>query len=147
MGIDLGATLREYRIEARLLESPEGFLTHYQVINFLETVAERFDCQHFGFLVGKHQPPLQLGQVKQVLKLSPNLHAALKHALNYQALYSEQNIHQLVIEDGYVSFIRRDRTPFHGSAVQLHTLGIVQLIKMLRVLNLDFPCLQIFEPQ
>ena len=134
LGINLGATLREYRIEARLLESPEGFLTHYQVINFLETVAERFDCQHFGFLVGKHQPPLQLGQVAQVLKLSPNLHSALENAFNYQALYSEQNRHELVIEGGYASFIRRDRTPFHGRAVQLHTLGIVQLIKMFRAL-------------
>jgi AraC-like DNA-binding protein len=134
LGIDLGPTLREYRIEARLLESPEGFLTHYQVINFLETVAERFDCQHFGFLVGKHQPPLQLGQVAQVLKLSPNLHSALENAFNYQALYSEQNIHELVIEGDYASLIRRDRTPFHGSAVQLHTLGIVQIIKMLRAL-------------
>jgi AraC-like DNA-binding protein len=134
LGINLGPTLREYRIEARLLESPEGFLTHYQVINFLETVAERFDCQHFGFLVGKHQPPLQLGQVTQVLKLSANLHSALENALSYQTLYSEQNRHELVIEDGYVSLIRRDRTPYHGSAVQLHTLGIVQIHKMLKVL-------------
>jgi AraC-like DNA-binding protein len=134
LGIDLGATLREYRIEARLLESPEGFLTHYQVINFLETVAERFDCQHFGFLVGKYQTPLQFGPVAQVLKLSPTLQAAIENTLCYAELYTEGTKHALVIEDGYASFRRWDATPYDISAVQLHTLGTVQLFKIIKAL-------------
>ena len=43
LGLGLDPILREYRIAPGLLTSPEGFLSHYQVINFLETVAERFD--------------------------------------------------------------------------------------------------------
>lgn len=134
LGIDLNPTLREYRIEPGLLASPEGFLTHYQVINFLETVAERFDCQHFGFLIGKYQAPLRFGHTTQLLKLSPNIRSALENAMCYEGLYSQMPRHELAIEDGYVSFIRWDRVPYHGSAVQLHTLGIVQIFKILKAL-------------
>jgi AraC-like DNA-binding protein len=116
------------------LTSKEGFLSHYQVINFLETVAERFDCQHFGFLVGKHQAPLQLGPVAQVVRLSPNVQSALQNGIHYTKLYGQIAEHKIVIEDGYAIVIRRDRKPFPGSAAQLHTLGLVQIFKLLKAL-------------
>jgi AraC-like DNA-binding protein len=134
LGIDLNATLREYRINPRLLTSPEGYLTHYQVINFLQTVAERFDCEHFGFLVGKHQVPMQLGLVAQVLKLSPNLHASLENGIHYSELYTQITRHAVVIEDGYACFRRWDAQPYHGGVVQLHALGVVQLFKLIQAL-------------
>jgi len=135
LGIDLLPLLRQHQIDAGVLQSPEGFLSHHQVINFLEAVAEDFDCQHFGFLVGKHQPALRLGLVTQILKLSPNLRMALENAIRYQQLYSEMPRHKLQIDDGYAIFIRRDRIPFQGNLVQLHTLGIVQAFKILRTLG------------
>ena len=134
LGRDLDPILREYRIAPGLLTSPEGFLSHYKVINFLETVAERFDCPHFGFLAGKYQAPLQLGPVAQVVRLSPNVQSALHNGMHYAKLYSQVAKHEIVIEDGYAIFIRRDRKPFRGSAVQLHTLGLVQLFKLLKAL-------------
>ena len=134
LGLGLDPILREYRIAPGLLTSPEGFLSHYQVINFLETVAERFDCQHFGFLVGKYQPPMQFGPTAQLLRLSPDLQSALESGIKYAKLYSEIAEHKIVIEDGYAIMTRRDRKPFRGSAVQMHTLGIVQLFKLLQAL-------------
>ena len=134
LGIDLLPLLRQHRIDARVLQSPEGFLSHHQVINFLAAVAEGFDCEHFGFLVGKHQPALRVGLVTQILKLSPNLQMALENAIRYQQLYSEMPRHELEIEGGYARFIRWDRIPFPGDLVQLHTLGIVQAFKLLRAL-------------
>jgi AraC-like DNA-binding protein len=134
LGIDLGSTLREYRINPGLLVLPEGFLTHYQVVHFLQTVAERFNCEHFGFLVGKYQTPLQFGPVAQVLKLSPTLQAAIENALCYAEFYTEGTKHALVIEDGYVSFRRWDATPYGISAVQLHTLGTSQIFKIFKTL-------------
>jgi AraC-like DNA-binding protein len=135
LGIDLLPLLRQQRIDAGILQSPEGYLSHHQVINFLAAVAEGFDCEHFGFLVGKHQPPLRIGLVTQILKLSPNLRMALENAIRYQQLYSEMPRHELDIEGGYASFIRWDRIPFQGNLVQLHTLGIVQAFKLLKALG------------
>jgi AraC-like DNA-binding protein len=134
LGIDLGSSLREYRINPGYLVSPEGFLTSYQVVHFLQTVAERFNCEHFGFLVGKYQTPLQIGPLAQVLKLSPTLQAAIENALSYADLYTEGTKHALMVEDGYASFRRWDATPYDVSAVQLHTLGSVQLYKIVKAL-------------
>jgi hypothetical protein len=58
LGIDLNTILKEHGMESGLLSAPKVFLNHHQVIGFLQAVAEHFDCQHFGLLVGKHQPPL-----------------------------------------------------------------------------------------
>lgn len=135
LGINLLPLLLQHRIDAGILQSPEGYLSHHQVINFLEAVAEGFDCEHFGFLIGKHQPAMQIGLVTQILKLSPNLHMALENAIRYQQLYSEMPRHELDIEGGYASFIRWDRIPFQGNLVQLHTLGIVQAFKLLKALG------------
>jgi AraC-like DNA-binding protein len=134
LGIDLNATLREYRINPRLLTSPEGYLTHYQVINFLQTVAERFNCEHFGFLVGKHQVPMQFGLLAQLMKLSPTLRVSLENGMHYSELYTQITRHAVVTEGGYASFRRWDAQPYQGSAVQLHTLGVVQISKILQTL-------------
>jgi len=134
LGIDLDPILREHRIAPSLLTDPEGYLTQVQVINFLEGVARRFDCQHFGFLVGKYQPPLQIGLVAKVVRLSPNLQTALEKGMLYESLYSQLVGHSLVVENGYAKFTRWDRQTYPGGAVQLHTLGMVQLYKILRAI-------------
>jgi AraC-like DNA-binding protein len=134
LGIDLDPILKEHGIESRLLKAPTGFLTHYQVINFLQAVARRFDCPHFALLVGKHQPPLSFGLLTQLLRLSPNLRTALEKGMLYESVYSQLVGHSLAVEDGYAQFTRWDRQTYPGSVVQLHTLGIVQLYKILRAI-------------
>mgnify|MGYP001825581443 FL=1 len=134
LGIDILDSLRKYQIDPGLLTAPEGFLQRHQVISFLEDVARRFDCQQFGFLVGKHQPSLRLGQLEPIFKLSPNIKTAIENTLIYQPLYSEARVHQLVVEDGYANMIRWDPKMASGSAVQLNTLVIVQIFKILKAL-------------
>lgn len=134
LDIDIVDTLREYAIDPGLLTSPEGYLRRQQVIEFLEAVARRFDCQHFGFLVGKHQPPLRMGLLEPIFRLSPDLRTAIENTLTYQPLYSEARVHQLVVEDGYARMVRWDPALARGVAIQLHTLVIVQIFKILKTL-------------
>jgi len=134
LGIDIFDSLRKCQIDPGLLTSPEGFLQRRQVINFLEDVARRFDCQHFGFLVGKHQQSLRLGLLEPIFKLSPDIKTAIENTLIYQPLYSEARVHRLVVEDGYASMTRWDPELGGGAAIQLHTLVIVQIFKILKAL-------------
>ena len=134
LGIDLNPILKEHGIESGLLSAPKDFLTHIQVINFLQAVAERFDCQHFGLLVGKHQSPLSFGLLAQVIRLSPDLRTALEKGMLYESLYSQLVGHSLIVEDGYAQFTRWDRRTYPDSAAQLHTIGIVQLYKILKAI-------------
>jgi AraC-like DNA-binding protein len=134
LGINLDPILREYRIAPSLLTDPEGFLTHVQVISFLEGTARFFDCPHFGLLVGKHQPPLSFGLLAQVIRLSPDLRTALEKGMMYESLYSQLVGHSLIVEGGYAQFTRWDRRTYTGSATQLHTIGIIQLYKILKAI-------------
>ena len=134
LGIDIFDSLRKYQIDQGLLTAPEGFLLRHQIISFLEDVARRFDCPQFGFLVGKHQPALRLGQLEPIFKLSPDVKTAIENTLIYQPLYSEARVHRLVVEDGYASMIRWDPKMASGPTVQLNTLVIVQIFKILRAL-------------
>ena len=132
LGVDLSPVLREQGIDKAVLEAPEGFLRASQIIGFLESVAERFDCPHFGFLVGKHQLPFRFGPGRQLLRLSPNLHQAVMNIQDYIEIYSDTSRHELVVEGGFASILRFDRYPDDGSSTQLHTLGIVQLLRAMK---------------
>jgi hypothetical protein len=134
LGIDLNTILKEHGMESGLLSAPKVFLNHHQVIGFLQAVAEHFDCQHFGLLVGKHQPPLSFGLLAQVIRLSPDLRTALEKGMLYESFYSQLVGHSLIVEDGYAQFTRWDRRTYPGSAAQLHTIGIVQLYKILKAI-------------
>ncbi len=132
LGVDLSPILEEQRIDRSVLESPEGFLRVSQVYGFLESVAEQFNCPHFGFLVGKHQLPFRFGPGRQLLRLSPNLHQAVVNIHDYIEIYSDTSRHELVVDSGFASVIRFDRYSVTSSSVQLHTLGIVQLLKAMK---------------
>ena len=135
LGIDLRPLLEKHQIDRKVLVSPEGFLRHRQVAEFLEAVAAECDCQHFGFLVGKHQPPLRFGLVTQALKVSRNLREALENGVRYQPLFSEVPRHELVLEgDGYARFVRWERVPITYNAGQMRTLGVVQLFRIFKIL-------------
>jgi AraC-like DNA-binding protein len=134
LGVDITDLLRDHDIDPTILVSPEGYLSRAQVIEFLEAAARSFDCPHFGFLVGKHQPPLRQGRLTPIFKLSADLKAAIDNTLIYQPLYSEARIHQLVVEDGYASMLRLDPELADRSATQLDTLVIVQIFKILKTL-------------
>lgn len=134
LGIYIDDTLREYQIDPKLLVAPVGYLARTQVIDFLEAVARRFNCPHFGFLVGKHQPPLRLGRLTPIFNLSADIRSAIENTLTYQPLYSEARVHELVVEDGFASMIRWDPGLARGTATQLDTLVIVQIFKIIKTL-------------
>lgn len=134
LGINVEGTLKEYDINPRILKEPEGFLSADQLIGFLETIADRFNCTHFGFLVGKHHPPLNFWHLTLLLKFSPNIKIALANVIAYNALYSEEVIVNLACNNGYAYFTRQDRTSYHYNRVQLHTLGVTLLFKLLQTL-------------
>ena len=121
LGVDLSPILEELGIAPQSLAAPEGFLQVSQVTDFLESVAERFDCPHFGFLVGTHQPPFRFGPARQLLRLSPNLHQAILNIREYIEIYSDTSRHELAVNGGFAAIIRFDRYPGAENSTQLHT--------------------------
>ncbi len=133
--IDLDPVLRECNIDPGLLDTTEGYLEHRQVALLLQTVAERFNCPYFGFLVGKHQPPMKLGIAAQAVAAAPTLGAAIRNGLQYIHLLSEGTRLDLSIDRGLVQFKRWDRVPYDFSTTQARMLAIVQIFNMVRALS------------
>ena len=132
--IDLTEPLRSNGISPELLVSPKGFLSFHQAVNFLNEVANNWDCPHFGFLVGKHQPPLQFGPMAQLSKLSANVLNAIEIGSQYSLLNSEVSLWELKRENGYAMLVRHNRVSYKGSLVQFHTLAVTLVFKALKSL-------------
>jgi len=133
-GIDISSSLSNCGIEARFLKSPSGFMPFHNVVNFLEDVASRFDFPDFGLLVGKHRPALRFGVPIQLAKLSPDLGSAINNAIEYSVLNSQESIWQLKCDGGFAFVMRLDRIIYEGSLVQLHTLAVTLVFRMLTTL-------------
>lgn len=134
-GIDLTDSLRACGIPPALLASPKGYVPYHQVVNFLNDVAERFDCPEFGFLVGKHQPPLRFGPAGQLPKLCANINQAIEVAIRYGLTTSEVAVWELEREGCYAIIKRRERVAYEGPLVQLHTLAVTVVFKGLKSLG------------
>lgn len=135
LDVDLTEPLSHCDIDPGLLESPTGFLAFHKVVYFLEDVAKRYNCPHFGFLVGKHQPPLRFGATAQISKLAPNLQSAIDNGIHYSLLNSEESLWQIKCEAGYAYVTRHNRIAFEDSLVQLHTLAVTLVFKALMTLS------------
>ena len=134
-GIDITESLWSNGIPMELLIQPKGFIAFHQAVNFLNDIATKHDCPHFGFLVGKHQPPLRFGAMGQVAKLSANLHRAIENAIRYNLMYSEVSLWKLRRENGHAMLIRHNRVPYDHSLVQLHDLAVTLTFKALKMLG------------
>lgn len=134
-GIDITDSLRSCGIPPGSLVSPKGYLPYHRVINFLNDVADRFDCPEFGFLVGKHQAPLRYGPAAQLPKLCADISQAIDVAKRYSLLTSEMSVWELEREDRYAILKRRERVSYHSSLVQIYTLTVTVIFKALQLVG------------
>jgi AraC-like DNA-binding protein len=145
---DLGPILKEHGIDPQLLTSPEGFIDKPRLVRFLQSVADHFNCPHFGFLVGKYQAPLPFGQPAHLLKLAPTLSVALENIIRFVELYSQGVEYELVIDSDSVSFRRNDTYEYDTNTAQLELLGSIQVLKVFKSLcGEDWQATSIFFKQ
>jgi AraC-like DNA-binding protein len=135
LNISLDSILLEHSINPALLHSPSGYLRHSQATRFLQVIAERFHCDYFGFLVGKHQPPLQLGAVGRAMRMSPTFGVAIETALHYSHSFTEGTKYDLTVTQGMARLERWHRRSYPFGSTQMRMLGIVQVFKILNHLS------------
>ncbi len=131
LGIDLSASLAISGLEREQFHASTGYLPLHQVVNFLNDVAERFQCPHFGFLVAKHQPPLRFAVIGNLVRFAANLGEAIQDALQFSLLNSEYSRWYLTRDNSYAMLIRTTRAYYDAPLVQLNTLAITLVYKAL----------------
>lgn len=131
LGIDLAPSLALSGIEPAQLVSGSGYLPLHRVVIFLNDVAERFQCPHFGFFVGKHQPPLKFSVVGQLVRFAATLEQAIQDAFQFSMLNSEYSRWDLARDNGYAMLVRTTRARYDAPMVQLQTLAVTTVYKAL----------------
>ncbi len=134
LGIDLSDSLAVSGISKQQLLSPKTFLEYHQVVTFLDDVAERNHCPHFGFYVAKHQQPFRFGALAQVSKLCSTVGESLTKSFKYTQLYNQASMWQVCEDGDYVVMKRHQRVAYTGSMVQLHLLAVTLMVKASREL-------------
>ena len=135
LNVELAPILEAQGIDPLLLRKPTGYLPYQQVTLCLQLIADRFNCGHFGFVVGKHQPAMQLGSVGQVMRASPTLQTALENGMKYHPLYTEGSKHDLVVEKGMARIRRWSTASYDFNTTQTRMLGIVMVLKIIKSLS------------
>ncbi len=136
LGVDLEETLRVSRVSPRQLQTGEGMLPLHQVVTFLNDAAERFSCEHFGFHIGKHQPPARWSMAGQLIRFCATLGAAVDDAIRLQMLNNGYASWSVEGDDDLVMLVRRTRVAYDASMMQMQTLAVVTVYKtMLAVSN------------
>ncbi len=144
LGVDISETLKLTGISPVQLVSPSGYMPLHQALAFLNDAAERFECQHFGFLVAKHQPPLRFAVLGKLLRFSANLEQAIQDALRFSLLNSEYSHWEMIRESGYVKLLRRGRVLCNTPMLQMQILSITLVFKALNsVCGHELPISQI----
>ncbi|BFM14864.1 AraC family transcriptional regulator [Maricurvus nonylphenolicus] len=132
LGIDLSDSLAVSGISKQQLLSPKTFLGYHQVVTFLDDVAARNRCPHFGFYVAKHQQPFRFGALAQVSKLCSTVGESLAKSFKYTQLYNQASLWQVCEEGDYIVMKRQQRVAYTGSMVQLHLLAVTLMVKAAR---------------
>jgi AraC-like DNA-binding protein len=144
LGVDLAETLAASEISLQQLQSGEGFLPLHKVVAFLNDGASRFHCEHFGFLIGKHQPPARFAMVGQLIRFSATLEEVIEDAIRFSLLNSEYSAWTLEREKGTAALVRRTRVHYDAPMMQFQTLAVVLVYKaIVAVCNRKVPLRQV----
>jgi AraC-like DNA-binding protein len=129
LGVDLTDTLAASEISLQQVQSGDGFLPLHRVVAFLNDAAARSRCEHFGLLVGKHQPPARFAMVGQLIRFSATLEGAIDDAIRFALLNSEYSAWTLEREEGFAMLVRRTRVAYDAPMMQMQTLAVVLVYK------------------
>lgn len=129
LGLDLTDTLVASEISLQHVQSGDGFLPLHKVVTFLNDAAQRSRCEHFGFLVGKNQPPARFAMVGQLIRFSATLEGAIEDAIRFSLLNSEYSAWTLERDEGFAMLVRRTRVAYDAPMMQMQTLAVVLVYK------------------
>ena len=129
LGVSVTPSLDLAQIDAKQLVDPDQFIPLHCVVTFLNDMAQRSECAHFGFLVGLKQPPNRFARVGQLVKFASTLNEAIDDALRFSLLNSQFSRWELESDEHYATLIRRTRVAYDEPMIQLQTLAITLVYK------------------
>lgn len=129
IGADLQPALDLSGIKPHHVTTGEGFLPLHKIVAFLNDMAERYQCPHFGLLVAKHQPTARFAIFGQLIRFARDLREAIEDSITFSLLNSEYTLWELVREQGSVTLIRRTRVNYDAPMLQMRSVAMAVIYK------------------
>lgn len=126
---DLAPILKLAGIPRHQIQTGAGYLSLRSVVTFLNEGAKQFRCEDFGFLIGRHQPPVKFAMMGKLLRIAPTLEDAINDGIRYSILNSGYSSWTLEQESGVALLTRRTRAAYDAPLAQLQTLALVLVYK------------------
>ena len=126
---DLAPLLKLTGISRRQIQTGTGYLSLESVVRFLNEGAKYFGCEDFGFLIGRHQPPVRFAMIGKLLRFAPTLEDSINDGIRYSILNSGYSSWTLEQESGVALLTRRTRAAYDAPLAQLQTLALVIVYK------------------
>lgn len=134
-GGTLDESLRFSGITLAQITTGDGYLPLHRVMMFLNHAADVLDCDTFGLLVAKHQPPLRFAMVGQLIRFAPTLGLAIGDAVRFSILnsqYSKWDIHR---GERALTFRRHVRVQLDQNVQQMQTLSLALVYKAMNAIT------------
>lgn len=129
LGGDLEASLEYSGLTREQISTGNGNLPLHKVVNFLNHAAEALNCEHFGLLVAKHQPPAQFAMMGQLVRFSPDLGHAITDAIRFSILNSQYSIWSVQKNEQTMTLMRQVRGHLELKLNQIQTLSLAVTYK------------------
>lgn len=134
LGGDLAELLDYCGLSLAQVEAGEGYVPLHQVVSFLNHAAASLDCEYFGLLLAKHQPPARFGMVGQLLRFCSTLGEAINDAIQFSVLNSQYSLWHLHKGEQTTALIRQVRVNIDQDVTQMQTLAIAVVYKAMSAL-------------
>lgn len=134
IGIDLIPMMKGVGLNPQILERPQGYISWTKWNALLEWVATEHNCYYFGLLVASYQSGTKLGLMGQLMRLSPDVGAAIVKAQQYATTYSHTVYWETYFIDGFVTLNRKMHYDIGGPSGQCSTVSLAQAYKAMLTL-------------
>ena len=133
LGHDPEPVLAEAGMSLQSLSDPDHRLPYAARCRLLAVCRDRFDCPHFGLLLGQQVDLWHLGMLGVLLRSARNVEEALTNLVRYQAFHTQKDMLRMVVDRHSAQLSFRDPFVADGSA-QVGDAILAGLCALLRAL-------------
>ena len=129
LGGSLEASMQHSGLTPAQVIDGEGFVPLHKVVSFLNHAAQELDCDYFGLLVAKHQPPARFAMIGQLVRFSRDLGHAIDDGIRFSILNSQYSRWVIERDQHAMSLIREVRVQLDAPIIQMQTLALAVTYK------------------
>lgn len=129
VGLSLAPLLAKHGISESQISSGEGKLPIHCVVGLLNDCAAQSDCDHFGLIIARYQPPGKFAMVGQLIRFAATLGEAIDDAVRFSLLDSEYSEWYIEPHDNIIELVRHTRVSFDAPLAQIKMLALAVVYK------------------